>query len=101
MSCRFGEAGLVGAALTDRPSRMLVATQAEACPTQEVELKLICDAADQAVLHAWPSPSPRPGNATGTSWNPFISIRSDGLLRKSGYVLRVRKKRRRATPSRP
>ena len=57
---------------------------------KEVELKLICDAADQAVLHAWP----RLAKARKRDRDQLESVyfdTPDGLLRKSGYVLRVRK----------
>jgi len=57
---------------------------------KEVELKLICDAADQAVLHEWP----RLAKAKQRHKDQLESVYFDtpeGLLRKSGYVLRVRK----------
>lgn len=60
---------------------------------KEVELKLICDAADQAVLHKWP----RLAKARQRHRDQLESIyfdTADGLLRKSGYVVRVRKTRK-------
>jgi len=57
---------------------------------KEVELKLICDAADQSVLHAWP----RLAKAKLRDKDQLESVyfdTPDSLLRKSGYVLRVRR----------
>ncbi|MGX5733950.1 CYTH and CHAD domain-containing protein [Bosea thiooxidans] len=57
---------------------------------KEVELKLTCDAADQAMLHAWP----RLAKAKLREKDQLESVyfdTPDGLLQKSGYVLRVRR----------
>jgi len=60
---------------------------------KEVELKLTCDAADQVALHAWP----RLAKAKQRDKDQLESVyfdTPDGLLRKSGYVLRVRRTRK-------
>ncbi len=60
---------------------------------KEVELKLTCDAADQAMLHAWP----RFGKAKRHDKDQLESVyfdTPDGLLQKAGYVLRVRRTRK-------
>lgn len=57
---------------------------------KEVELKLTCDAADQVALRAWP----RLAKARRRGKDQLESVyfdTPDGLLRKSGYVLRVRR----------